>query len=76
MTKHCLTKLFFFTLAGFNVETIDYKGTNFTAWDIGGRDKTVCFLLDSTLPVLSFHFVLINRDLSGGITSKVLLLPF
>eukprot|EP00406_Dinophysis_acuminata_P018000 CAMPEP_0179342998 /NCGR_PEP_ID=MMETSP0797-20121207/70734_1 /TAXON_ID=47934 /ORGANISM="Dinophysis acuminata, Strain DAEP01" /LENGTH=459 /DNA_ID=CAMNT_0021057307 /DNA_START=66 /DNA_END=1442 /DNA_ORIENTATION=- len=24
---------------GFNVETIDYKRTSFTIWDVGGRDK-------------------------------------
>lgn len=24
---------------GFNVETVDYKGVNFTCWDVGGRDK-------------------------------------
>ena len=24
---------------GFNVETLEYKGLNFTAWDIGGQDK-------------------------------------
>ena len=24
---------------GFNVETLDYKGLNFTVWDIGGQDK-------------------------------------
>ncbi len=29
-------------LLGFNVETLDYKGTNFIAWDFGGRDKSVC----------------------------------
>lgn len=26
---------------GFNVETITYKNVNFTAWDVGGRDKIV-----------------------------------
>ena len=26
---------------GFNVETVQYKGINFTAWDVGGRDKIV-----------------------------------
>jgi small GTP-binding protein len=24
---------------GFNVETVTYKGTNFTFWDVGGCDK-------------------------------------
>ncbi len=24
---------------GFNVETLEYKGLNFTVWDIGGQDK-------------------------------------
>lgn len=24
---------------GFNVETVSYKNVNFTAWDVGGRDK-------------------------------------
>ena len=24
---------------GFNVETFDYKGLNFTVWDVGGQDK-------------------------------------
>ncbi|KAM9322869.1 ADP-ribosylation factor 1 [Pholidichthys leucotaenia] len=24
---------------GFNVETVDYKKTNFTVWDVGGQDK-------------------------------------
>ena len=27
--------------AGFNVETIKYKGINFNTWDTGGRDKSV-----------------------------------
>lgn len=26
---------------GFNVETVNYKNVNFTAWDVGGRDKIV-----------------------------------
>lgn len=26
---------------GFNVETVNYKSINFTAWDVGGRDKIV-----------------------------------
>ena len=26
---------------GFNVETINYKNVNLTAWDVGGRDKIV-----------------------------------
>ncbi|KAJ8984746.1 hypothetical protein NQ317_005011 [Molorchus minor] len=24
---------------GFNVETVEYKNTNFTVWDVGGQDK-------------------------------------
>jgi len=24
---------------GFNVETLEYKGLNFTVWDVGGQDK-------------------------------------
>jgi len=27
--------------AGFNVETVKYKGINFTTWDVSGRDKIV-----------------------------------
>ena len=30
-----------FSPAGFNVETVTYKNINFTAWDVGGRDKIV-----------------------------------
>ena len=30
-----------FSSAGFNVETVTYKNINFTAWDVGGRDKIV-----------------------------------
>ena len=26
---------------GFNVETVDYNNVRWTAWDLGGRDKTV-----------------------------------
>ena len=26
---------------GFNVETVNYKNVNLTAWDVGGRDKIV-----------------------------------
>lgn len=28
---------------GFNVETLQYKGINFTTWDVGGRDKIVSY---------------------------------
>ena len=24
---------------GFNIETLDYRGINFTVWDVGGQDK-------------------------------------
>lgn len=24
---------------GFNVETVEYKSTTFTVWDVGGQDK-------------------------------------
>ena len=27
------------TLAGFNVETVEYKNISFTVWDVGGQDK-------------------------------------
>jgi len=30
-------KIFF--LAGFNVETVEYKNISFTVWDVGGQDK-------------------------------------
>ena len=26
-------------LAGFNVETVEYKNISFTVWDVGGQDK-------------------------------------
>ena len=26
---------------GFNVETVAYKGVNFTTWDVSGRSKLV-----------------------------------
>ena len=26
-------------IAGFNVETVEYKNVNFTVWDVGGQDK-------------------------------------
>ena len=29
----------FFSLAGFNVETVEYKNISFTVWDVGGQDK-------------------------------------
>jgi ADP-ribosylation factor protein 1 len=29
---------------GFNVETIEWKNVVITAWDVGGRDKSVNFL--------------------------------
>ena len=28
-------------VAGFSVETVDYKNTSFTVWDVGGRCKLV-----------------------------------
>ena len=28
-----------FPTIGFNVETLEYKGVNFTVWDVGGQDK-------------------------------------
>ena len=36
-----------FIIVGFNVETVDYKGTAFVTWDVagGGRGMSVCFLL-------------------------------
>lgn len=27
------------SLAGFNVETVEYKNISFTVWDVGGQDK-------------------------------------
>ena len=26
-------------MAGFNVETVEYKNIGFTVWDVGGQDK-------------------------------------
>jgi len=26
-------------MAGFNVETVEYKNISFTVWDVGGQDK-------------------------------------
>ena len=34
-------------LAGFNVETVEYKNISFTVWDVGGQDKV------SDYPLLS-----------------------
>ena len=28
-----------FYIAGFNVETVEYKNISFTVWDVGGQDK-------------------------------------
>lgn len=28
-----------FYVAGFNVETVEYKNISFTVWDVGGQDK-------------------------------------
>lgn len=28
-----------YLLAGFNVETVEYKNISFTVWDVGGQDK-------------------------------------
>ena len=45
-SQHCNSK-FDFSVPhdnyhpGFNVETVNYKNLNFTAWDVGGRDKIV-----------------------------------
>ena len=33
------TCFLFFFLAGFNVETVEYKNISFTVWDVGGQDK-------------------------------------
>ena len=27
------------SIAGFNVETVEYKNISFTVWDVGGQDK-------------------------------------
>lgn len=43
---------FFCTMyKGFNLETVEYKGINFTVWDIGGQEKvsSILFNLDSCL---------------------------
>ena len=32
-------KILIFFLAGFNVETVEYKNISFTVWDVGGQDK-------------------------------------
>jgi GTPase SAR1 family protein len=29
----------FLSMAGFNVETVEYKNISFTVWDVGGQDK-------------------------------------
>ena len=34
----CLT-FFVMCIAGFNVETVEYKNISFTVWDVGGQDK-------------------------------------
>ena len=36
-----INNLLFFLclLAGFNVETVEYKNISFTVWDVGGQDK-------------------------------------
>ena len=34
-----LTRLASNLLAGFNVETVEYKNISFTVWDVGGQDK-------------------------------------
>lgn len=34
-----LTPSFLSRLAGFNVETVEYKNISFTVWDVGGQDK-------------------------------------
>ena len=32
-------KLYIIVIAGFNVETVEYKNISFTVWDVGGQDK-------------------------------------
>ena len=34
-----ITKTIKTLYTGFNVETVDYQGTKFTVWDVGGQDK-------------------------------------
>lgn len=36
MNNTVLTTYF---VAGFNVETVEYKNISFTVWDVGGQDK-------------------------------------
>ena len=38
--------------AGFNVETITYKGVDFTTWDVGGRSGTV----SASIQFSVFHY--------------------
>ena len=58
---------------GFNVETVSYKNVNFTAWDVGGRDKirplyrhyfqntdALIYVLDSNDRERYVHFILIH----------------
>lgn len=39
---------FFNDFPGFNLETVEYKGINFTVWDIGGQEK-VNFMSNASL---------------------------
>ena len=32
---------------GFNLETVEYKGINFTVWDIGGQEKVSSIFISS-----------------------------
>ena len=47
----CLVSIFF--SPGFNVETVTYKNINFTAWDVGGRDKIVSNVLRTNTHLFS-----------------------
>ncbi len=46
---------------GFNVETIDHKGINFTAWDVGGRDKIRPLIRFVSVVSILFKFLKIPK---------------
>lgn len=37
--RRAFSDIWALTLAGFNVETVEYKNIQFTVWDVGGQDK-------------------------------------
>ena len=66
-------------LAGFNVETVEYKNISFTVWDVGGQDKVCC--CPCSAPTLSRSWKSRHRltaadyacrfARSGGTTSRI-----